>query len=292
MPTVADHIADQIRALGPRLATGTLRLFGEWYSHPGDVNWRPTAVDSAGLELTIWWNNHSVLRVWNPDDAFVDEHTFAIARASRVRLEFYESAGDMERRQPRRFVDYQVVDGELRRESSAVDLPLNESTHFPAVVLVDNAQLEQERRPDPATFEIAGQLNRTIPRGALVGMAVFGEELSRALGRGSFWSGSFGGSFLSISLSDFETSRSHPEVLLVRYPRRISMTGGTIQIAEASWVSWQGYRHEPDEPAGNPMYREYHSLDRAVRARGEVPGLPADTELLLGAPAVVLRWST
>jgi hypothetical protein len=87
--TNAEQIADRIRRALPSIKCGTLRFWGSWFGRPYD-NWHQI-VDCAaeGEILRLRFNEGEVLSVFSPRNTSIDEHTFRIDDADRVRWEWF-----------------------------------------------------------------------------------------------------------------------------------------------------------------------------------------------------------
>jgi hypothetical protein len=73
----------------PKIKSGTLCFFGEWFGRPHD-NWHEVASASAADdELIIRFNEDETLTIWNPADARISEEYFDIVNASRVHWEWF-----------------------------------------------------------------------------------------------------------------------------------------------------------------------------------------------------------
>ena len=85
----AEQIADRIRHALPHVKRGTLRFWGSWFGKPHD-NWHEI-VDCAaeGDILRVRFRNDEVLSVSSPRGASINEATFRIENASRVRWEWF-----------------------------------------------------------------------------------------------------------------------------------------------------------------------------------------------------------
>lgn len=74
---------------GGRVKSGTLRVFGDWFGRPMD-NWHTVVgAESDGERLIVRFDQGERLTVWAPDGVVITSDRFRIARASRVRWEWY-----------------------------------------------------------------------------------------------------------------------------------------------------------------------------------------------------------
>jgi hypothetical protein len=87
--TEAEHIARVIREAIPRLKRGTLRFWGSWFGRPYDNVHEIVGCQADGDLLTVHFNEGEVLRVWAPRAATIDEESFRIDEADRVRWEWF-----------------------------------------------------------------------------------------------------------------------------------------------------------------------------------------------------------
>src|SRR5437588_63322 len=87
--TEAEQLVERITAFLPRIKRGTLRFWGEWFGRPYDNLHR--LVKCAAVEdlLRLDFDEGELLCVWAPRRAVVDERTFRIADADRVRWEWF-----------------------------------------------------------------------------------------------------------------------------------------------------------------------------------------------------------
>src|SRR5277367_2653340 len=72
----------------PRIKSGSLRFWGQWFGKPYDNWYQVTACDADGDLLRIHFPDKETLSVWRPRDAVVDEQTFRIGDADRVRWDW------------------------------------------------------------------------------------------------------------------------------------------------------------------------------------------------------------
>jgi hypothetical protein len=85
----ANSIAARLRALLPCAKSGTLRFWGEWFGRPHDNVHRIVDCDANDGVLRIAFNEGEGLWVWPPHAADVNEQTFLIRNAARVRWEWF-----------------------------------------------------------------------------------------------------------------------------------------------------------------------------------------------------------
>jgi hypothetical protein len=87
--TEADQIAQRIRSALPNIKSGSLRFWGSWFGRPYD-NWhRIVDCHAEGEILQVRFNEGELLSVLSPHDASIDEKTFRIDDAERVRWEWF-----------------------------------------------------------------------------------------------------------------------------------------------------------------------------------------------------------
>lgn len=87
--TEAEHIADRIRQTLPRLKSGTLRFWGEWFGKPYDNYHTVVGCSTQGDCLHIQFDGGELLSIWSPRRAIITEKTFRIEEADRVRWEWF-----------------------------------------------------------------------------------------------------------------------------------------------------------------------------------------------------------
>jgi hypothetical protein len=85
----AEHIADRIREALPRLKRGTLRFWGVWFGRPYDNLHSLVGCESKQEILRVYFNEDEILTVWVPSGLVLDESTFQIRNAERVRWEWF-----------------------------------------------------------------------------------------------------------------------------------------------------------------------------------------------------------
>ncbi len=133
----AKEIADHIKLHLGHLKSGTLRIFGDWFGGPYDNIHVIADADSEADCLIIRFDHGEELRVWEPADGKIDVSTFVIAKAKRVRWEWY-FYGRPQVPENRYFLDY-LPAGEKINANTNVDWynpPFNTSADSPAVELV------------------------------------------------------------------------------------------------------------------------------------------------------------
>ena len=85
----AGRIADRIREASPRLKRGTLRFWGVWFGTPYDNLHSLVGCESEQGPLRMHFNEDEILTVWVPSGLVLDESTFQIRDAERVRWEWF-----------------------------------------------------------------------------------------------------------------------------------------------------------------------------------------------------------
>jgi hypothetical protein len=85
--TEAEKLADRIRQTLPRVRSGTLRFSGQWFGRPHDNVHTVVSSEAAGECFRVAFNEGETLPVWSPRGATIDEATFRIDDAARVRWE-------------------------------------------------------------------------------------------------------------------------------------------------------------------------------------------------------------
>jgi hypothetical protein len=111
---VADEITrqeDLIRASSPRVKSGTLRFWGDWFGRPYDNIHHLVHCDVDGDLLRLYFNDDEVLCVWAPRGLEVSDQIFKIADAAKVRWDWY-SHGKPKTEENRYFLEYtKTADG-------------------------------------------------------------------------------------------------------------------------------------------------------------------------------------
>ena len=87
--TDAEKIADRICRRLPNIKCGTLRFWGSWFGRPHDNRHQAIACDASDLVLRVRFNEGEVLSVWGPRGGAIDDSTFRIQDAQRVRWEWF-----------------------------------------------------------------------------------------------------------------------------------------------------------------------------------------------------------
>jgi hypothetical protein len=87
--TDAEQIAYRIRRGLPHIKRGTLRFWGNWFGRPYDNYHEIVDCSADGDILCVRFNDGEVLWVFSPRGASIDESTFRIQGASRVRWEWF-----------------------------------------------------------------------------------------------------------------------------------------------------------------------------------------------------------
>jgi hypothetical protein len=85
----AEQLADRISKALPHVKSGTLRFWGEWFGQPHDNC--QTLLRCAAQEdiLRLYFNEGETLSVWSPLKLTLDDSTFRISIADRVRWEWF-----------------------------------------------------------------------------------------------------------------------------------------------------------------------------------------------------------
>jgi hypothetical protein len=112
--TNAEILANRLSKQLPRVKSGTLRIWGEWFGRPYDNVHTITTAVAQGDTLIISFDQGETLTIESPDKAAFDQNRFQIGIASRVRWEWFYYGRD---RLPenRQYLDYALA---ARRASS------------------------------------------------------------------------------------------------------------------------------------------------------------------------------
>ncbi len=86
--TEAERLAEIVRRL-PQTKSGTLRFWGIWFGKPYDNHHRITGSEAERDFVQFRFDANERLSVWSPEDFEAGEAMFRIARAARVRWEWY-----------------------------------------------------------------------------------------------------------------------------------------------------------------------------------------------------------
>src|SRR2546429_6618660 len=85
----AENMAELVRRALPKVRAGSLRFWGEWFGKPYDNRHVLKRCDAEGNLLRLFFEENEKLLVWSPDGLTVDQSTFRISSAERVRWEWY-----------------------------------------------------------------------------------------------------------------------------------------------------------------------------------------------------------
>jgi hypothetical protein len=85
----AESIANRIREASPQLKRGTLRFWGSWFGRPYDNFHSLVRCESDQDLLRMYFDEDEVLSVWVPSGLILEESTFEIRDAERVKWEWF-----------------------------------------------------------------------------------------------------------------------------------------------------------------------------------------------------------
>ena len=119
----AEQIAARITAALPRIKRGTLRFWGEWFGRPYDNIHEVIASNAEHDVLRILFNEGEVLYLWSPHRATVDDRTFKIQDASRLRWEWF-AYGSPKTEQNRYFEDFIKIQDRIDASTNVDWAPL------------------------------------------------------------------------------------------------------------------------------------------------------------------------
>jgi hypothetical protein len=85
----ADAIAENILKALPKVPRGTLRFWGAWFGRPHDNVHTVLKCAARQDVLRLYFDEGEVLTVWSPRGFTMDESTFKIDTAERVRWEWF-----------------------------------------------------------------------------------------------------------------------------------------------------------------------------------------------------------
>jgi len=84
-----DQLASQITALLPRIKSGTLRFFGEWFGREWDNHHEVTCATADGDDLIVNFDEGEELTVSRPRAAKISPDDFLIRNADRARWQWF-----------------------------------------------------------------------------------------------------------------------------------------------------------------------------------------------------------
>lgn len=87
--TEAEQIASRILNALPNIKCGTLRFWGSWFGRPYDNRHQIVDCEAEGEILLVRFDQSELLSVFSPRDASINEKTFRIDDADRVRWEWF-----------------------------------------------------------------------------------------------------------------------------------------------------------------------------------------------------------
>jgi hypothetical protein len=83
------RIAEQIKKMLPGVKAGTLRFWGVWFGRPHDNVHTLLECDAIDAVLRMRFNEDEILTLWFPQGLTMDDSTFQISDAERVRWEWF-----------------------------------------------------------------------------------------------------------------------------------------------------------------------------------------------------------
>lgn len=86
--TETEEMGQRIRASLPNVKRGSLRFFGQWFGRPHDNIHSVVGCDTDQDCLILFFNGGEQLRIWSPSNLKVNDTTFRIRTAARVRWEW------------------------------------------------------------------------------------------------------------------------------------------------------------------------------------------------------------
>ena len=84
-----EQMARSLQDALPRVKSGSLRIWGEWFGKPYDNHHVLKECSVKDDVLHLHFDEGETLSVWFPDGVTFDASTFQVAHASRVRWEWY-----------------------------------------------------------------------------------------------------------------------------------------------------------------------------------------------------------
>jgi len=146
--TALGAIADQINAL-PRPAHGSLRVFGDWFGKPYDNDHHVRSATAESDRLVLEFDDDETLNIWAPSGVEVSSEEFRVARADRVRWEWFYYG--REKLPANRFAIEHVIEGSAVKASTTADWfepRFQPSTEQPAVELLNVSPAAGESASD------------------------------------------------------------------------------------------------------------------------------------------------
>ena len=137
--STAGKIAAEITARLPDVTHGSLSVFGDIFGGRIDNIHTVTFATAEGEpeRLVVVFDQGETLEVWDPEGAIVNAHAFRIAKASKVRWEWFYYG--REKTPANRYFIKHVRDGDTVRVTSDVDwarIRFEATTKKPAVELL------------------------------------------------------------------------------------------------------------------------------------------------------------
>lgn len=121
--TIADTdtietVCKQLKSQLPKVKSGSLRIWGQWFGRPYDNFHTVTDCHTMGDAIKITFNEAEELTIWQPQGINITQTEFQIDEASRVRWEwFYYGRPPTPRN--RYYVEYSIENNVLKRDSNA-----------------------------------------------------------------------------------------------------------------------------------------------------------------------------
>lgn len=115
---------------------GSLRIFGDWFGRPYDNFHTPKTFSFVDNILVVTFNDDETLTVWNPAYVKIEEHTFKIEEASRVRWEWFYY-GRPKTEENRFFLNYVKGQSEIHADTNVnwYSPRFHTSLNEPAVII-------------------------------------------------------------------------------------------------------------------------------------------------------------
>lgn len=133
----AQEMARRIDRALPRLKSGSLQFFGEWFGRPGDNNHSVVAAAADENRLLLMFDGDETLVVWDPEELELESaQLFVIRSASRVRWEWF-SYGEPKTADNQHYIEYRNGGNAIHRRADrpASVGPAAANPHQPAVTI-------------------------------------------------------------------------------------------------------------------------------------------------------------
>ena len=91
----AQEIAQKISNLLPRIKSGTLRFYGEWFGRPQDNYHQITKAENKGNKLIIYFRGNEILTIISPEGFHISESEFIIKKSQGIIWQWHNYGTDI-----------------------------------------------------------------------------------------------------------------------------------------------------------------------------------------------------